>query len=118
MRVSRVSVVGLGRLGLVHAAALASVGHTVTGIDSNAQRIRAIRDGALDTHEPNLAQLVHTTLHDGTLDVSDDPADLHGARVHFLAVGTPERGPDEGFDTGHLENALRSSRAAPWERRS
>lgn len=104
----RISVIGLGRLGLVHAAALASLGHTVVGVEANTQRVRKILDGTLEMHEPGLVELVRTALTDGTLDVTGEPSAARGACAHFLTVGTPELAPNEGFDPSYLENALRS----------
>lgn len=104
----RVSVIGLGRLGLVHAAALASLGHRVVGIETNTERVGKILDGTLEIHEPGLADLVRSALTDGTLDVTSEPSAAMGARVHFLTVGTPELAFHEGFNAGYLESALRS----------
>lgn len=104
----RISVIGLGRLGLVHAAALASLGHTVVGVETDTERVRKIHDGTLEMHEPGLADLVRTVLTDGTLDVACEPSAALGARAHFLTVGTPEVAPNEGFDGSCLENALRT----------
>lgn len=53
-RVVRLSVIGCGYLGAVHAAAMASIGHDVVGIDTDAEKIAALSRGEAPFFEPGL----------------------------------------------------------------
>ncbi len=54
----RISVIGCGYLGAVHAAGLAALGHDVVGIDVDATRSRARRPGEAPFYEPGLRELL------------------------------------------------------------
>lgn len=54
----KVSVVGLGYVGSVAAAALASARHEVLGVDIDAQRCRDLAAGEVSIYEPGLADLI------------------------------------------------------------
>lgn len=61
-RPDKVSVIGLWHLGLVSAAGLADLGYTVTGWDSDTQRIENLKKGKPPLYEPGLEELVKTHL--------------------------------------------------------
>ena len=52
----RLSVIGCGYLGAVHAAAMASIGHEVVGIDVDSSKIDALAEGEAPFFEPGLAR--------------------------------------------------------------
>lgn len=86
----RVTVTGLGYLGLVHAAALAEMGNHVVGMDNDEERMRLIEGGVTPFHEPELAELVEDHVRTGQLRFTSDVAEVGKyANVHFLCVGTP-----------------------------
>jgi UDPglucose 6-dehydrogenase len=85
---SRVSVIGLGRLGLPLAVALASKGFKVVGVDNNPKVLDAIKRGNPPTYEPGLEKLLKE--YRTKLSVTDDLAgavDLTEAT--FVMVATP-----------------------------
>lgn len=86
----RLSVVGCGYLGAVHAAAMASIGHDVTGIDIDERKIARLARGEAPFFEPGLAELLVEGIRSGRLRFSSDLADAAGAQVHFVSVGTPQ----------------------------
>lgn len=89
----RVSVFGIGYVGLVQAAVLAGVGHDVVCVDVNAERVENLKKGIIPIYEPGLTPLVQANVEAGRLRFTTD-AELgvkHG-RIQFIAVGTP---PDE-----------------------
>ncbi|WP_456825348.1 UDP-glucose dehydrogenase family protein [Cellulomonas sp. P5_E12] len=86
----RVSVIGCGYLGAVHAAAMASLGHDVIGIDVDARKVEALRDGRAPFYEPGLPELLTEAGATGRLSFSTDMADAAGSDVHFICVGTPQ----------------------------
>ncbi|MCS4536003.1 UDP-glucose/GDP-mannose dehydrogenase family protein [Corynebacterium sp. HS2168-gen11] len=84
------TVIGLGYLGLTHAACMASLGHTVIGLDHDLTRIGAIASGQQWLYEPGLHDLVEKQMSNGKLRISNNYHDAATtAHLHFLAVGTP-----------------------------
>lgn len=100
----RVSVVGLGYVGLVTSACLAEQGHDVIGIEVSASRIEALLDGRMPFHEPGLAELVATHRDSGRLTFTADPAAVGAADVVFIAVGTHDG--NGGWQTVTIQSCL------------
>jgi UDPglucose 6-dehydrogenase len=88
-----VSVFGVGYVGLVQAAVLADVGHSVCCIDIDAKKVEGLKNGIIPIYEPGLSDLVLTNFNKGRLSFTTDPRQAvdHG-ELQFIAVGTP---PDE-----------------------
>ncbi len=89
----KVTVFGIGYVGLVQAAVLAEVGHEVMCIDVDAKKVENLKNGIIPIFEPGLTPLVKKNYDEGRLQFSTD-AELgvqHG-EMQFIAVGTP---PDE-----------------------
>ena len=99
------SVIGVGYLGAVHAAAMAELGHHVLGLDIDAERIAALQAGHAPFHEPGFEEILERGLASGRLRFTTDYADLAHADVHFLGLGTPQRADGFGADLSHLEAA-------------
>lgn len=87
IRNRRVSVVGLGFVGLTLAVTLADVGFTVTGIDKNSEVVESLREGIPPFYESGLEMYLNRVL-DRRLDVGTS---LEPKRddVYIVAVGTP-----------------------------
>lgn len=102
----RLSVIGCGYLGAVHATAMASLGHEVVGIDVDEARIAILADGRAPFFEPGLDELLTRTRDLGTLTFSTDMSRARGAAVHFIAVGTPQRADGDGADLRYVESAV------------
>ena len=101
----RISVIGCGYLGAVHAAAMASLGHDVIGIDVDARKTNLLRRGEAPFFEPGLPELLSEGIDAGTLTFSAEMADARGAKVHFLAIGTPQ-GSSGAADLSYLFTAV------------
>ena len=101
----KISVIGCGYLGAVHAATLASMGHTVVGIDVDPGKVRQLAQGSAPFHEPGLDELLQDGRTTGRLLFSTDPADAKGAQVHFLCVGTPQEKTSDAADLTFLVSA-------------
>ncbi|WP_247827362.1 UDP-glucose dehydrogenase family protein [Arthrobacter antioxidans] len=104
----RISVIGCGYLGAVHAACMAKLGHDVMGIDVDPRRINDLQAGRAPFFEPGLPELLDETLTTGRLKFSSSMADASGADVHFLCVGTPQRKGEYGADLRHVDSAVAS----------
>lgn len=87
----RLSVIGCGYLGAVHAAAMASLGHEVTGIDVDQDKINTLAAGSAPFFEPGLPEILKSGLESGRLKFTTDISEAAGARVHFIGVGTPQK---------------------------
>ncbi len=87
----RVTVVGLGYVGLVSAACLADQGHDVVGVEVDPQRIRALEAGRMPIFEPGLEELVADNVRLGRLQFTGrGPAAVAAAQVTIVAVGTDD----------------------------
>jgi len=104
----KISVIGCGYLGAVHAATLASVGHSVVGIDVDPGKVRQLAQGSAPFHEPGLDELLEDGRASRRLRFSTDFADAKGAQVHFLCVGTPQEKTSDAADLTFLVSALES----------
>lgn len=89
----KVTVFGIGYVGLVQGAVLAEVGHDVVCVDVDAAKVERLKQGHIPIYEPGLETLVKENHAAGRLNFTTDAAQgvAHGA-VQFIAVGTP---PDE-----------------------
>src|SRR5712691_929512 len=86
----KVAVVGLGYVGTVTAACLASRGHDVWGVDVDAAKVDEIRSGRSPVAEPGLDALVARAVTGGTLHATTSCTDaLDRADVSLVCVGTP-----------------------------
>jgi len=102
----KLSVIGCGYLGAVHAAAMAELGHDVVGIDVDAAKVDALSAGRAPFFEPGLPQILERGLASGRLRFSTDPADAAGAAVHFIGVGTPQKKGEHAADLQYVEAAF------------
>ncbi|MBI3961278.1 MAG: UDP-glucose/GDP-mannose dehydrogenase family protein [Deinococcus sp.] len=105
---STVSVIGAGYVGLVTAACLAELGHTVVGVEIDPRRLSALQRGAVPIHEPGLSELVARHHSTGRLSFTNAyTAAIPGSEFVFITVNTPS-GPDGQADTGYVYAAVRS----------
>ncbi|MFZ7943342.1 UDP-glucose dehydrogenase family protein [Neobacillus sp. 19] len=87
----KVSVAGAGYVGLVTSACLAELGHQVTCIDIQKEKIDMLQCGRSPIYEPGLETLLEKNLRNGQLHFTTDPHQAYsGAAIIFIAVGTPE----------------------------
>lgn len=87
----KLSVIGTGYLGAVHAACMAEIGHEVLGVDVDAAKIAALSTGRTPFYEPGLGDLLSRHVADGSLTFSPNLEDAASfADVHFVCVGTPQ----------------------------
>lgn len=103
----KICVLGSGYVGLVTAVCLAKLGHTVVGLDIDAEKINKLQQGILPIYEPGLEELLTTYLQVGNLSFTQDLATaLKDSQVVFNAVGTP---PDDNrrADLTYVEAAAR-----------
>lgn len=104
----KISVIGCGYLGAVHAAAMADLGHTVVGIDVDATKVAALSSGRAPFFEPGFDDLLATTTATGRLTFTTDMACATEADVHFIAVGTPQMPDSDAADLRFVHAAFAS----------
>ncbi|MWV60024.1 UDP-glucose dehydrogenase family protein [Rathayibacter sp. VKM Ac-2754] len=102
----KLSVIGCGYLGAVHAAAMAELGHDVIGIDVDQSKIDALAAGTAPFFEPGLPELLSAGVASGRLRFSTNTADAAGAAVHFVAVGTPQKKGENAADMTYVDAAI------------
>lgn len=110
----RLCVIGAGYVGLTAAACFAHLGHDVTCVEHDADRLAVLRAGGIPIHEPGLAELVGAGRAAGRLRFTDavGPA-LEGVEVALLCVGTPPQ-PTGEPDLSFLAAAARSLARTAW----
>ncbi len=104
----RLSVIGCGYLGAVHAAAMASIGHDVVGIDVDPVRIASLAKGDAPFFEPGLQEILLDGIRSGRLTFTTDIAQAKGATVHFIGVGTPQQADGYAADLTYVNIAFDS----------
>ncbi|WP_210479307.1 UDP-glucose/GDP-mannose dehydrogenase family protein [Naasia sp. SYSU D00948] len=102
----RMSVIGCGYLGAVHAASMAELGHEVVGIDVDPGKIRALQAAQAPFFEPGLTDILESAMASGRLSFSTDIAAAGGSQVHFIAVGTPQKKGESAYDLSYVDAAL------------
>ncbi|HSO41427.1 MAG TPA: hypothetical protein VLR47_01055 [Rhodospirillales bacterium] len=80
----RISVTGLGYVGLPVAVAFGMEGFRVVAYDYSTRRVEELRQGVDRTKEVSAEELAEAKLH-----VTSDPVDLRAADFHIIAVPTP-----------------------------
>ena len=104
----RIAMIGAGYVGLVSGACFSDFGHHVICIDSDEDRIAALRSGKISIHEPGLTELVASNVRQGRLSFGKDLKSAVGsAEVVFIAVGTPSRRGDGHADLSFVYAAAR-----------
>lgn len=87
----RISVIGCGYLGAVHAAGMAELGHDVVGLDVDEAKVASLADGVATFHEPGLPELLRRNVDAGRLRFTTEPSEIADADLHFIGVGTPQQ---------------------------
>ena len=108
----RITVIGCGYLGAVHAASMSELGHDVIGIDVDPDKIALLAAGESPFYEPGLPELLRSSLASGRLHFSTEMAEAKGSTVHFVAVGTPQRPGENAADLRYVDAAIDG--LIPW----
>lgn len=105
MSIKKVSVSGLGYIGLPTATMFANAGVDVVGLDVNQYAIDTINEGKIHIVEPGLEEIVNKVVTLGRLKAS-----LHAeqADAFLIAVPTPFKGEDYTPDLTYIEAAVKT----------
>ena len=104
----RISVIGCGYLGAVHAACMAKLGHEVVGIDVDAAKIGDLAAARAPFYEPGLEALLQEVQATERLSFTTDMAEASGSDVHFICVGTPQKKGENGADLTYVDAAVQA----------
>ncbi|MGX1267820.1 UDP-glucose dehydrogenase family protein [Streptomyces phaeoluteigriseus] len=100
----RLTVIGTGYLGAVHAACMADIGHDVLGVDTDTRKIEALAAGRAPFFEPGLPEILARNIRNGRLRFTTSLAEAADfADLHFVCVGTPQRADSLAADLCHVE---------------
>lgn len=102
---ARISVIGLGYIGLPTAAMFASRKIEVIGVDVNASIVETINRGQVHIFEPDLDLVVQAVRNEGYLRATTNP---EPAEAFLIAVPTPFRGDNHEPDLSYIESAARA----------
>ena len=99
----RVAVFGLGYVGTVSAACLASRGHTVIGVDVSPDKVAMVTEGRTPVVEERIGELIAEQVRAGRLTATSDAAAAVAATdLALVCVGTPST-PSGSLLTAYLE---------------
>lgn len=101
-RFKKISVVGLGYIGLPTAAMFAARKMSVIGIDVNQHAVDTINKGLIHIVEPDLDMVVHAAVTGGFLRASTTP---EPAQAFLVAVPTPFKGDNHEPDLSYIQSA-------------
>ena len=87
----RISVIGVGYVGLVTGACFAETGNDVICMDIDREKIGGLKKGVIPIYEPQLDELVKNNIREGRLNFTTDikKAVEHGLII-FICVNTPQ----------------------------
>jgi UDPglucose 6-dehydrogenase len=95
----RITVIGTGYLGAVHAACMADIGHDVLGVDTDREKITALAEGRVPFFEPGLDEVLARGFESGQLRFGTSlAAAAEFGDVHFICVGTPQLAGSQAAD--------------------
>lgn len=101
----RVSVIGLGYVGLVTAACLAHDGHRVIGVDIVESKVDLINHGRSPIIEDEIGELVYEGIQTGRLSATlNTQKAIEDSDLAFICVGTPAQADNGSLDTRHVES--------------
>lgn len=103
----KISIIGPGYVGLTTGTCFAEVGHEVTCVDNNPEKVQTLLDGKIPIFEPGLEELVKKNVAAGRLKFTTDTEQgVKDSEVIFIAVPTPPQ-PDGSVDLSFIEKVAR-----------
>lgn len=88
----RISIFGLGYVGVVSAGCLANDGHEVVGVDPVQTKVDLINKGHSPIVEAEIGEIIAAKVQSGRLRATEDPAQaIRETELSFVCVGTPSQ---------------------------
>lgn len=102
-----IAIIGSGYVGLVSGVCLAHIGHNVTCVDIDREKIKKLNEAQIPIYEPGLEDLIKKYLKKKTLTFTTSIKDAtKNATAIFIAVGTPSKKNGDA-DLTYVENCAR-----------
>ncbi len=101
----RISVVGTGYVGLITGCGFAKLGHKVSCVDIDKNKVEKINRGEPPIYEKGLGELLKEVAGKNLTATADIGPSVSGAELVFIAVGTPSR-EDGAMDNTYVEKAF------------
>jgi len=86
----KIAILGTGYVGLVTGTCLADLGHTVTCVDINEDKIKKLQKGISPIYEPGLSEVITRNVSEERLFFTTDVSCITDCKAVFIAVGTPQ----------------------------
>jgi UDPglucose 6-dehydrogenase len=102
----KISIIGIGYVGLVSGACFASLGHDVICVDVDKKKIDAINQGISPLYEKGLQELLQRYKNNIRAMVSYEQA-INESTITFICVGTPSN-KDGGIDLSFIDQAVKA----------
>ncbi|GIW62433.1 MAG: UDP-glucose 6-dehydrogenase [Patescibacteria group bacterium] len=93
----KITIIGHGYVGLVTGCVMADLGHQVTVIGRNPEKIQRLKNGDPIIYEPGLKPILKRNLASKHINFRLDYESVKNSQVIFIAVGTPPN-PDGSAD--------------------
>lgn len=105
MKDIKVTMIGMGYVGLVSGAAFAKHGFDTTCTTTTPEKAKGLNQGIVPFYEPGLDEMVKEVVNLGLFHGStDNKSCVKESDITFICVGTPSR-PDGSIDLGHIKTA-------------
>ncbi|HDZ21303.1 hypothetical protein LCGC14_0181380 [marine sediment metagenome] len=102
----KISIFGMGYVGVVSGACLVRDGHDVMGVDPVVSKVADLAEGRSPIQEPGIPELLAAGHQAGRLTASTDPVKgVRDADMIWICVGTPSE-PDGGINLSYVQAAL------------
>ncbi|MCS6104929.1 UDP-glucose/GDP-mannose dehydrogenase family protein [Clostridium botulinum] len=103
----KIAVAGTGYVGLVAGVCFAEVGHQVTCVDIDENKVNLMKSGVSPIYEEDLEELMQKNYEEGRLNYTTDYKTAYKeADVIFIGVGTPEQ-PDGSANLSYIATVAR-----------
>ncbi|MEW4267122.1 UDP-glucose dehydrogenase family protein [Priestia aryabhattai] len=102
-----IAIIGTGYVGLVTGACLSEIGHNVTCIEVDKEKVKEMRLGNSPIYEPGLEKLMINNIQKGRLQFTVSHKEgLANKEIIYIAVGTPQK-KDGSADLRFIEQAAK-----------
>ena len=103
----KISVIGLGFVGLTLAAVNAKKGFDTIGIDINLKKLEKNKNGLSDFYEPKLEKLLKDAINKKKIIFTNDFNEILKTNITFITVGTPTTSNGK-INLRYIENVISS----------
>lgn len=104
----KISIIGTGYVGLVNGACLSEMGHDVTCIDVDEEKINKLNNNIISIYEPGLEEIVKRNKDNNRLFFTTNYDSIKDSHLVYIAVGTPCIEGSIEVNMQYIETALKN----------